>query len=364
MKSKHEFLKLTGMVMLSALLAFALLSPRVALGSSGWPERPVTLFIGFAAGGGTDTVHRAQAAAMEKISGATINCVIKTGAVGSVATKFVWNKPADGYWWVANGGYGRTLRGMGYIKTIGWKDWQHYACATSIQGWAVSPDSPYKDLGDLIEAAKKRPGKITSSIAGIGNIWHMGNILLTTATGIKLNVVPYKGGAPATLAALQGDVDFCSSGIHEQVQYLRAGKLRNLAVFTDKPLEVEGVGLLRPVTDFVPELKPRTPWGSQYTIAIRRDVPVEILKKIKEWWIAAMDDPDFSRTLKRRVLFKKVMVGAEADKEAARQESMINWMLWDLHAAHIKVNPKDLGIPRPEAFEDWWPPEGYRPRIP
>jgi tripartite-type tricarboxylate transporter receptor subunit TctC len=356
--SRREFLAFTG-VGLGSALAFS----RLARGSPKWPERPITAVIEYSAGGGTDTITRAEAGAMEKILRATINCTNMPGSTGALATKFVWGKPSDGYWWLGAAEYNRALRTLGYSDTVPWKDWQFYKAANSIQGWAVRPDSPFKDLGDLIDAAKKKPGKILVSNSGIGDVWHVGSILVKKATGVKWEEIPYKGGAPATLALLQKEVEVCASGVHEQVEFLRAGKLRNLAVFTDKPLEVEGVGTLNPVTKFVPEVGSFAPWGGIYTLGLKRDVPVEILKKVKETFLGAMDDPNFNKVLEKRVIFKNPKVGADADREAAVNESVVAWVFWDIKLESAKVNPKGLGIPRPEEFEKWWPPKDYKPRI-
>lgn len=356
--SRRQFLKYSGVAVGSSLVL-----PNIVFGASNWPDRPITVVIGFSAGGGTDTVTRATAAAMEKVSKGTINCTNMPGSVGSKAAQFVWQKPSDGYWWFGTGGYNRALRTMGYSKRLAYKDWQFYASAASIQGWAVRPDSPYKDFGDFLDDSKKKPGKITVSMSNVGGVWHTGNLLIKKETGVEWNEIPYKGGAPATLALLQKESDVVASGVHEQVEFYKAGKLRNLAVFTDSPLEVEGVGTLQPVTKFVPGVKSFAPWGSFYNIALKRDTPVEVLKKVAEIYRKAADDPDFKKVLAQRVLFKNLALGEAADKMAAKLESIASHILWDIKLPSAKVNPKDLGIPRSEEFENWWPPKDYKPRI-
>jgi len=67
--------------------------------------------------------------------------------------------------------------------------------------------------------------------------------------------------------------------------------------------------------------------------------------------------------LKKKFFFKALAVGDEADKLAALRESVTAWLLWDLKVQGVKVNPADLGIPRPEKFDAWWPPKGYKPRM-
>ena len=105
-KGPHRRTVLLGMALGAAALA---LHPGVA--QAEWPERPITVVVMYGAGGGTDTVLRTLAAEMAKETGWTINVINKPGAVGGVATKFVLNKPADGYTWLgADKGARRTRR--------------------------------------------------------------------------------------------------------------------------------------------------------------------------------------------------------------------------------------------------------------
>ena len=194
-----------------------------------WPERNITVVIQHGAGGGTDLLTRAYTKAMEEALGVKVNAVNMPGAVGSLATDFVWGKESDGYWWLGASQFSKTLRVMGYHPSSPYMDWQYYQAATGLLSFAVRPESPFQTFGDFIKAAKERPGEILVSHAGVGSIWHEGIAIIAELTGIELKYVPYAGGAPATLALLQGEVEVAASGVHEQVEFLRAGKLRNLA---------------------------------------------------------------------------------------------------------------------------------------
>lgn len=323
-----------------------------------WPERPIRVVIGYKAGGGTDTFTRVLVAGMEAQLNATINVTNMPGSVAAVATDFVWNKAADGYFWAGTSNYNKFLRAMKYHTTVPWRDWQWYPAAGTYQGWAVRPDSPFKTFQDLLDAARKKP--VTMSHAGIGGIWHEGDAIMAKAAGVKFNYIPYKGGAPATLALIKGEVDAVGNGIHEQVEFLKAGKLRNLAVFTDKPLSV-GALTLEPVTKYVPKLKPYTPFGGDITPALKRDVPLDILKMVHKAYRKALDNPRFEAILKKKVGYKILLSPTEVDKVAARKECVTAWTFKDLGIA--KADPAELGIPRPEEFEAWWPPKEYKPRL-
>ncbi len=328
-----------------------------------WPERPITVVIQYKAGDGVDTLTRAYTKAMEENLGITVNAINRPGAIGSLAMDFVAVKPADGYWWLGASQFSKPVRIMGHSKLIAWKDWQYYKCANGLQAWAVRPDSPFKTFADFLNAARKNPGKYTFSNPGLGGIWHEGNELLIEETKIKVRQISYKGGNPSVLACLQGEIDVAASGLHEQIEYIRGGKLRNLAVFVKEPIRLRDGKVLKPVTEFVPAMTKYVPFGSEYTLGVKRDTPVAVLEKIKDALIAAVNSPDFEALLKKKLFFKALTVGEEADKLAALRESETAWLFWDLKIEGVKVNPAELGIPRPEKFDAWWPPKGYKPRM-
>jgi tripartite-type tricarboxylate transporter receptor subunit TctC len=336
----------------------------VTQSSAEWPDnKPITAVIQYKAGGGTDTMTRAYSAEMESPIGTTINAVNRPGALGALAMDFVWQKPSDGHWWLGGSNFGKQLRVMGHTKLSPWKDWQYFKAGNSIQGFAVRADSPFKTLGDFIEAARKSPGKYKISNSGIGGLWAEGITMLASAAKIDIKQVPYKGGAPAALALMQGEVDVAGSGLHETIEFIRSGKMRNLAIFAKDPITLKNGTVLQPIGKYVPTLAAAAPFGGYYTLAVKRDTPVPIIEKIAAAFKEACNSPKFEGLLNKKFFLKDVLVGEAADKAAARAESTTAWLLWDLKVEGAKVNPADVGIPRPEDFDKWWPPKGYKPRI-
>lgn len=344
--------------------ALLVLSPKGALAQD-YPRRPITLVIQYAEGGGTDTIMRSLAKALEKQFDVSIRAVNQPGAVGAVATQFVEAKPADGNWLLGGAEYNKFFRVLGHATEAPWMTWQFYKVGTSIPAWGVKPDSPYKSLADVVADAKARPGEVKISNAGIGSVWHEATIVaLEDATGAKFTHVPYQGGAPDTLAVLQGEADVVASGVHEQVEYIRGGEVRNLAVFRDAPLEVEGIAEpLTPVTADIPGAADLGILSGVYMVGARRDTPKEILVVLEEAIAKAVEDPEFVALLKSRVLSPEFKTGEAVDREAALFESITSWLYWDQQMPAAKVNPADLGIPRPSEFAAYWPPEGYEPAL-
>lgn len=359
--SRREFLTMMGAAG-AGMMTPLVFSPGKAW-AAGWPERPVTAVVMYGAGGGTDTIIRTIAKSMADSTGWTINVINKPGAVGGVATKFMLTKPADGYWWLGAANYNKFVRVMGHSDSKAWEDWQYFQAANSIASWSVRADSPYQTFEDVVKAAKANPGKITISTSGTGGLWQELALIVSEAAGIKLKYVPYKGGKPATLAGLQGEVDITGGGIHEHIEFIRAGKLRNLQQTGTKDLEVPGVGTLRSVGNMIPSLKPLLPVGGIYNIALKRDTPLEILEKIKTAFIAAVKSDAFQAIAKKKYFEVDIRTGADADRRAAQVEAVTAstfWAVRDQIGKKVK-SPEELGLPKPSEFDKWWPPKGYKP---
>jgi len=333
--------------------------------AAGWPDRPINAVIMYAAGGGTDTVIRTLAKEMAESTGWTINALNKPGAVGGVATAFVLKKPSNGYWWLGAANYNKFVRVMGHSTSKAWEDWQYFQAANSLASWSVRTESPYKTFQDVVAAAKKNPGKISISTSGTGGLWQELALIVSEAAGIKLKYVPYKGGKPATLAGLQGEVDIAGGGVHEHIEFIKAGKLRNLQQTGKSDIVVPGGPTLPSVGNFIPELKPLLPVGGIYNIALRRDTPTEILEQVKTAFIAATKSDSFKKIAKAKYFDIDVRTGEAADRRAAQVETVTATTFYNVRdqiGKKVKT-PKELGLPSPKDFDTWWPPKGYKPRM-
>jgi len=347
-------------LMMTSILAMVMMA---AQADAAWPEGPINVVIQWRAGAGTDIITRAYSAVMEKHLGVPINCTNREGAVGAMAMDMVYSKPADGYWWLGASQYSKPLRVMGYSKLCGWKDWQYYKAADGVISWSVRLDSPFKNFAEFLEAIRKNPGKYKVAMAGMGSMSHEGNEMLIKEAKINFRQIPYKGDAPGVLACLQGEVDVVLSTIGSQIELIKGGKMRSLAIFAKEASRLKDGTLLIPIIDHVPTMAKYCPFGTMYTLGVRREAPLEILEKIKKAFIAAVNSPEFEDVLEKRFFFKSVALGEEADRQAAISECLTAWLAWDLKIEGVKVNPADLGLPRPEDFDKWWPPRDYKPRI-
>jgi tripartite-type tricarboxylate transporter receptor subunit TctC len=333
--------------------------------AAGWPERPITVVVMYGAGGGTDTIIRTLAAEMAKSTGWEINVINKPGAVGGVATRFVLNKPDDGYWWLGAANYNKFVRIMGHSDSKAWEDWQYFQAANSIASWSVRTDSPYRTFEDVIAAAKANPGKISISTSGTGGLWQELALIVSEAAGVKLKFVPYKGGKAATLAGLQGEVDIAGGGVHEHIEFIKAGQLRNLQQTGREDLVVPDVGTLRSIGNMLPALKGMLPLSGIYNIALKRGTSLEILEKIKPAFVGAVNSDAFQAIAKKKYFDVDIRTGEAADRRAAQVESITAKTFWDTQDQIGKTvkSPSELGLPDPAGFDSWWPPQGYKSKM-
>jgi len=356
---------LSGAGALGAAAAMPLvIAPRWARAAK-WPDRAITAVVMYATGGGTDVVLRALAGEMAKSVGWDINVINKPGGVGAVATSFVLGKPSDGYWWLGAANYNKFVRVMGSSDSRAWTEWQYFQAANSLASWSVRSDSPFKSFEELVAHAKKNPGKLTISTSGTGGIWHDLAAIVAQAAEIKIRYVPYKGGKPATLAGLQGETDIAGGGVHEHIEFIRAGKLRCLQQTGKTDINVEGVGVLPSIGNFLPQLKSTLPVGGNYNIALRRETPVEILKEVEKAFVAAVKSPGFQEIAKKRYFDIDIRSGEAADRRAAQLEVLTAATFAGIKE-ELGKQPKtaaELGLPAPAGFDKWWPPKGYKPRM-
>jgi tripartite-type tricarboxylate transporter receptor subunit TctC len=198
-----------------------------------YPSHYVHLILPFAPGGGTDALARILGKKMGDDLGQNIVVDNRPGAAGNLATSLVAKAPADGY----------TLL-MGFASTLTvnptlypdmtvdiLKDLTSISLlAESAYVLVVNPKLPVHSIKELIKYAKAHPGTLNYASAGVGTPLHLSGALLAARTGIDIVHIPYKGGGPAVLAVLSGDVHFYFGSIASTMPHIKAGKLRPLAV--------------------------------------------------------------------------------------------------------------------------------------
>jgi len=258
-----------------------------------FPTKPITLMVGFAAGGTGDLPLRFLAEPASKALGQPVVVINKVGGGGTVALGELKNSKPDGYTicFLSTGGViSSHMRKIPYHPV---KDLeaiiQHGA---SPYGLVVQSSSPFKTLKDLIAYAKANPGKVNYSHAGAGTPQHLVMIQLAEAAGVEWTDVPMGGGVPAITALLGGHVTAAAQAT-EWVPYVKSGQLRLLALFTDK--RMEGYPEIPTLVDLGYNIVA----PSLYSVVGPRGIPKDRVKILHDALYKGMQLPEYKKLLAR-----------------------------------------------------------------
>jgi tripartite-type tricarboxylate transporter receptor subunit TctC len=206
----------------------------LAPAQSPFPAKPVHIFVPYAAGGAVDVLARTLGDVVSRQWGQTVVVENRPGAGGLIASQALAASPPDGYTLILVAS-GHATNPFLYPKMPydTFKDFTPISLlASSPNILLVRADSPFKTLGDVIAAARAKPGSLSFAHAGTGTSTHLAGELLKNLARIDLNAIPYKGGAPAINDLLGGQIPMSFNNGPESVGQLEAGTLRALAVTT------------------------------------------------------------------------------------------------------------------------------------
>lgn len=202
-----------------------------------YPDHAVRLIVPQSAGSGADVVARLLSEKMASALGASVVVENKPGANGIVATSYVAKAPADGYTLLLAGVSQMSFNPKLY-KSLPYdanKDFTYIAPVVDTPFVLVAgKNSPYKNLPQLLAAAKATPDSITFASAGAGNSTHLSTEMIAAGAGIKLRHVPYKGSGPALNAVIGGQVDVMTSVLGSALPQIEAGNVIPLAILAEQ----------------------------------------------------------------------------------------------------------------------------------
>lgn len=222
-------------------LAWALLSGGVfaaagAWGQQGYPDRPIRLIIPYSAGGATDVLTRIIAVKLPEVLGQQIVVDNRAGAGGLIGTEIAARSPNDGYTVLATGTPHVIVPHL--YKKVAWHPLDDFAPIMQFGSQpyvlTVHPSIGAKSVAELIELAKKQPGKIDYASSGNGGAQHLFAAMFVSMAKIDMMHVPYKGSAPARADLLGGQVKVGCLGISSVIGHHKAGQLRILGVTSAK----------------------------------------------------------------------------------------------------------------------------------
>lgn len=217
-----------------AVLAFA---SAFACAQDAYPSRAVTMVVPFPPGGGTDTGARIVAQRLSQKWGQPVLVENKGGAAGMIGADLVAKSKADGYT-ILMGNIGTQAINPSLYKKMPYDAAKAFAPIALVAelplAMMVNPQVPAKTAKEFIALAKSKPGALSYSSSGAGGAPHLAAEMFKEATGILILHVPYRGGGPAVADLLAGHVQLSFMTVLEASGQIRSGKLRALAVTSDK----------------------------------------------------------------------------------------------------------------------------------
>ncbi|MBN7776423.1 tripartite tricarboxylate transporter substrate binding protein [Nitratireductor aquimarinus] len=295
MNSLPKFLLRLGALTLAATVA----APAMAE----YPEKPVTIIVGFGAGGGVDTVSRAAANALGESLGQPVTIKNQPGAGGGLATTALKAMPADGYNIVATTSTTLTFDPHAQDLAFSVDDFDYIAAFGVFPEALISlPSRGWNSLADTVAEAKSKGEPM--SYASTTSVDRVVLGMIAEQDGVTLNPTPTKGGAEAVAQTLGGHVDFAySSGTY--YAQAEAGNLQVLAVFGDE--RIDGF----PDTPTLQELGYDISSMNMVLFLVPKDTPDEVKAKLTDAFGTAAKDPRLLETLEKRNMGSFVPVGEE-----------------------------------------------------
>jgi tripartite-type tricarboxylate transporter receptor subunit TctC len=272
-----------------------------------YPARPVRIVVPFAAGGSTDIIARLIGQWLSERLGQQFVIENRPGAGSNIGTEVVVNAPPDGYTLLLVGA-SSAINATLYEKL----NFNFLRDITPVAGiislpfiMVVNPSFPAKTVPEFIAFARTNPGKVNVASGGNGTAGHLSGELFKMMTGVNMVHVPYRGEAPALTDMLGGHVHAMFGTMPASIEYIRAGKLRALAVTSERRSEV--LPDLPVVGDFVPGYETAALQG----VVAPKNTPAEFIDRLNQEINGGLADPK----IKARVadMGGTVLAGSPAD---------------------------------------------------
>jgi len=300
--------------------------------SQQYPAKPVRVVVVFPPGGATDITARIVFHRVGEQLKQQFVVDNRAGAAGMIGAEIVAKSPPDGYTLMV---YSQTFLANAHLyqkvpyDTL--KDFIGITPVTVLIGMiAVHPSMPVRTVKDLIALAKARPGQILYGSAGIGAFQHLSTSTFEHMAGIKMTHVPFKGGAPATVALVGGEIHMILTPVAEVYPYLKSGRLRPIAVSSSKRTsqfpDVPTIGETVKGYDFV----------SWFAVFAPAGTPRPILSRVQQAAAKALAAPDVRERLPA---LGQIPVGSTPEAFEAKYKADVE--TFQRIVADAKIAPQD-----------------------
>jgi len=313
-------------------ITLAAVSPQWASAQT-WPVKPVRIIVPAAPGGPLDTLLRSFAPRLHETFGQSFVIDNRGGANGIIGTEVGAKSPPDGYTLLGTTNSMLVMNKAAFSK-LPFEPLTDFEWISIIMSspfaLCVHPSLPAKNVRELVAFAKARPGQLSYGSFGPASVPQFGMELFQIQTGTKLTHIPYKGGAPAALALVSGEVPVLLDSMLNQISNMRTGRVRALAI----------AGPLR--LNAMPELPTLAEQGVQgadtegwYALAAPKGTPADILRRVREAIGTIMKTPEVRERIESTGSHIIFNTPAEFD---ARVRSDIDKWTKVARAANIKPN--------------------------
>ncbi|APV48694.1 Twin-arginine translocation pathway signal [Betaproteobacteria bacterium GR16-43] len=274
-----------------AALAFA----GAAAAQSNFPSKPITLVVGFAAGGATDASARIIAKKLSENVKQSVIVDNKAGAGGNLAAQLVANAPPDGYT-IHLSSVGPLSVAPSLVKNLPYDPEKDLAPLTMgvvfPAVFVVHPSVPAKNLTELVALAKKEPGTLNYASTGVGSASHLAGEMLKQRAGVDIVHIPYKGGGPIMTDLLTGRVTGYFSTLSTAGPHIEAGKLRAIATSG-----LTRMAALPNVPTVAEQGFPGFEAVNWYALVAPGKTPPAILDRLNAELVKVLKDPDVKKQL-------------------------------------------------------------------
>jgi len=305
--------------LMAAGLAVAAATVALPALAQGYPSKPIRLVSPFPPGGSVDVVGRLLAAKLSETMGQQMVVDNRSGASGVIGTEIVMNSPPDGYTLLINTiPFVSNQFLMPRAPYDPLRDFVSISLVASSPSFVtVHPSLPVRSIQELIALAKSKPGQLFYSAAGVGTNPHIAGELFNLLADVNIVAVQFKGGGPADMAVIAGEVGVTFGNISQEIGYVNAGRMRALAVTSAKRNPA------MPELPTVAEAAPEGPlrgyeFDTWFVIAAPKGTPRAIVDTLNSSIRKALTAPDQVKFYEERGL---TVIASTPEEAAAHLES-------------------------------------------
>ena len=296
-----------------------------------WPAKPVRWISPFAPGGGADITSRAIGLKLSEYWGQQVVIDNRGGAGGNIGTELAAKSPPDGYT-ILLGTVGAMAVNPSLFSKLPFDPVKDFVAVTqaaeALNALVVHPSLPVKNVKEFIALAKRRPGELHYGSSGQGAADHLSGELFDRLTGTKMVHVPYKGGAPAMLDLMAGNVQLIFATIATSAGNIKAGKIRALGLTGKTKYE------LMPELPLISQTVPGFEAVNWYGVFLPAGTPKPVVDKVHADVLRALQHPD---TKKRMLDSGIVAVWSTPEQFLAFQKAEIQKWAKVIKDANIRI---------------------------